>query len=54
MEEVLVYKSEKDVDYDGNYMYSLSEINPIFPIYYYSLNNVNSNKYISNLYNYLN
>jgi len=52
MEEVLVYKSEKDVDYDGNYMYSLSEINPIFPIYYYSLNNVNSNKYISNLYNF--
>ena len=51
MQEVLDYKSEKDTEYDGNYMYSPTEINVDFPLYYYSLNNVNSNSNISHMYN---
>ena len=52
MEEVVTYKETKDISFDGNYMFNLSEIKCDFPIYYMSINNVVNNKDISALHNF--
>jgi len=50
--ETLTYKEEKDNDFDYNYMLEFDQISVNYPIYYSSLNNLNSNNYISDLYNF--
>jgi hypothetical protein len=40
MEEVITYKETKDVNFNGNYMFNLNEINCDFPVYYMNINNV--------------
>ena len=44
--ESMIYQEEKDTSFDGNYFYDLNKINPSFPVYYYSLNNIINNDYI--------
>lgn len=52
LNEVVTYKEEKDTNFDMDYMFSLKEINTEFPIYYYSLNNVTSNSYVTSSYSF--
>ena len=52
MEETIEYRNDKDTLYDGNYMFSFSDINVDYPLYYFSLNNVNSNSNVSHMYNF--
>lgn len=49
MEEVVTYKETKDVDFDGDYMFNLSEVICDFPVYYMTINNVVNSKDISEL-----
>lgn len=45
-EEMDTYRADKDITFDGNYMFSLDGIKPKFPIYYMTINNlVDHNKY---------
>ena len=50
MEEVTTYKNEKDNEFKGNYMFSLNELVSSFPLYYLSLNNINNDSFISDIY----
>ena len=52
LEETVVYKEEKDIDFTGNYMFDIHELKEDYPMYYYSLNNMNSNDYVSKMYNF--
>ena len=52
MEEVVTYKETKDVNFTGDYMFNLNEINCDFPIYYMTINNVINNKNICELKNF--
>lgn len=47
MNEVLTYKNDKDYNFNMDYMFSLEEINTDFPLYYFSLNNVSTNNYVT-------
>lgn len=42
-EEIFEYHTTKDMDFEGNYMYSLTEIQPLETIYYLSIDNLVSN-----------
>ena len=44
LNEIMTYKSEKDNDYTGNYMHDFYNLNVVYPVYYYSIKNVDSNK----------
>ncbi|MBQ3307822.1 MAG: transcription-repair coupling factor [Bacilli bacterium] len=44
MNDVTTYKSERDKDFDSNYMFELGKITPSYPIYYQSLNNITNKK----------
>ena len=46
MEEVVVYKETKDINFSGNYMFDLSDINCDFPVYYMTINNIVNGKNI--------
>ncbi len=50
--EILTYKNDKDVDYDGNYIFSFEELKVNYPVYYYSLNNVNQSDRVSSSYSF--
>lgn len=50
LEEILIYKNEKDVHYTGTYMFELDKLVENFPIYYLSLNNIKSCNYISEMF----
>ena len=50
MDEITTYKSEKDIEFKGNYMFSLNELNPSFSLYYLSLNNVSNDDFITEIY----
>ena len=52
LEDTIEYKKEKDAEFGGQYMYDFSQISVDFPIYYYSLNNLNSNDKVSKMYNF--
>ena len=41
-EQISSFNNEKDKDFDGNYMYNFSDINPKEKLYYMSLNNSSS------------
>lgn len=43
MEEVLIYHSTKDTEFNGKYMFDFLDINPTFPIYYMNINHYFSN-----------
>jgi transcription-repair coupling factor (superfamily II helicase) len=45
MTDVMTYKSERDKEFDSNYMFELEELNPTYPIYYHSLNNISDKKH---------
>lgn len=42
MEEVLTYKTTKDINFDGNYMFDLGIINESDYMYYLSINNISN------------
>ena len=48
MNEVITYKEDKDIDYKGNYMFDFGEIVCDYPVYYHSLDNLDSMKESSN------
>ena len=50
--DITEYKKEKDSDFKYNYMFSLDEISVDYPLYYNSLNNINSNSYISSYHDF--
>ena len=52
MEEVITYKETKDVDFSGDYMFNLTDIDARFPIYYMTINNVVNSKDIASLENF--
>ena len=39
-EEMITYKESKDILFDGEYMFSLDNISPKFPLYYMTINNM--------------
>ena len=39
-EEMITYKESKDILFDGEYMFSLDNISPEFPLYYMTINNM--------------
>lgn len=43
MEEVLTYRSTKDAEFNGKYMFDFLDINPTFPIYYMNIDHYLSN-----------
>ena len=45
--EMLEYKENNDKNYDGNYMFSLDELNPKYLNHYLTINNIISNKDIT-------
>lgn len=51
MEEVVQYREQHDVDFKGNYMFSLNDITPKYIIHYLSINNL-STKDLSSLKNF--
>ena len=52
MKEVITYKKDKDSGFDYNYMFDLNDINPKFVLYYASLKNVNTSKYVESSLNF--
>ena len=49
MEEVTAYKEEKDISFDHPYMFDFNELIVSYPVYYLSLNNVNTYSYIDQM-----
>ncbi len=47
LNEITTYKADKDTDYNGNYIHELDILNVLYPVYYYSVKNVNSNNMIT-------
>ncbi len=47
MEDVFSYKTSKDINYLGNYMFDFYKLVVDFPVYYMSINNIISNKNIN-------
>ena len=39
-EEMITYKESKDIHFNGEYMFSLDNISPKFPLYYMTINNI--------------
>ena len=52
LDEIVNYKQEKDIDYDGIYMFDFNSINVDYPVYYFSLNNVSNNDYVVDKYSF--
>ena len=52
MEEVTIYKEDKDTDFKSDYMFDLSSLNENFPIYYFSFSNMSNQDYISSMINF--
>ena len=52
LEEVVEYKREKDSEFDGNYMFSMNDIDEEFKVYYSSLNNLDSSNKVSSSINF--
>ena len=52
LEDTVEIKSEKDSDFEGKYMNDFSNLSVEYPIYYYSLNNLNSNEKVSKMYDF--
>ena len=52
LEDTVEFRKEKDSDFDGKYMNDFSKLPMEYPIYYYSLNNLNSNDKVSKMYDF--
>ena len=52
LEEITTYKSDKDVDYKGNYIHDFDGLNVDYPVYYYSLNNVEDNPLVKSSFSF--
>ena len=52
LEETVEFRHEKDSDFKGNYMYEFNKLVVDYPIYYYSLNNLNANTNVSKMYDF--
>lgn len=50
--ETIDYKAEKDDNFSCEYMFDFNKLSVDYPIYYFSLNNLNSNSNINKLYNF--
>ena len=46
LNETMIYRNEKDKNFDLNYMFNLDDIKVLFPMYYCSINNLINNKLI--------
>ena len=46
LNETIIYRNEKDKNFDLNYMFNLDDIKVLFPMYYCSINNLINNKLI--------
>ncbi len=51
MEEVTIYKEEKDTQFKHDYMFDLSSLKVDFPVYYFSFSNMTNQDYISTMIN---
>ena len=52
LEEAIIYKEEKDIDFNDKYMFELDDIDVKFPIYYMSINNISNSSEISSIVNF--
>ena len=52
LNEIVEYNEEKKITFDGNYMFDFNIIKVDYPIYYFSLDNLTSNDYVSNIINF--
>ena len=52
LEETVTYKEEKDTLFSSSYMFDFHSLIPSFPIFYLSLNNVNSFDYIDKMHDF--
>ena len=52
LREIAEYNDEKKITFDGNYMFEFNSINVDYPLYYFSLDNLTSNDYVSDIINF--
>lgn len=52
LNEIVEYNEEKKITFDGNYMFDFNKIKVDFPMYYFSLDNLTSNDYVSEVINF--
>ena len=52
LQDVIQYKEEKDTTFNNDYMFNLLELKVDFPLYYFSVSNLNHYSYISSMYNF--
>ena len=52
LKEIVEYNEEKKITFDGNYMFDFNSIKVDYPMYYFSLDNLTSNDYVSDVINF--
>ena len=52
LEEIVEFKKNKDINYNGDYIFHFNELSEEFPIYYMSLNNMSSANYLNEMVDY--
>ena len=52
LREIAEYNDEKKITFNGNYMFDFNSINVDYPLYYFSLDNLTSNDYVSDIINF--
>ena len=52
LEEIIMYKESKDLNFTGQYMFNFCDIKVNFPMYYLSINNISNNSYIEDIVNF--
>ena len=48
LEDITIYRSEKDTEFSLDYMFNIDDLNPVCPIYYFSVDSISLNKSLSN------
>ena len=52
LKEIITYKEDKDIDFHGDYMFSMEKLSVSYPIYYYSLTNVDQSDIVTSSYHF--
>jgi len=52
LKEIITYKEDKDTDFHGDYMFSMEKLSVSYPVYYYSLTNIDQSDSVSSSYHF--
>lgn len=50
LKEIIEYKNSKDIDFSGKYLFSLDELPIANPVYYFTINNLDTTLKLDNIY----